>query len=407
MQRRIPIDELFSHSVMLAACTIGFLALSVVVGLCFYRRNYLGAKIRFLWAGATLLGAGVMVFNAYHRGLLQSNALRNVDEGDALMLLASVIASGLVVVLIIPLALRLYGKWTGRNLTDQEKQPGIEAVQAFLGGRTLPLALLVAVCLWLGYDWPFWPTLLGLVALVVSYPLINTLLNTPDTAGAGQASAYSEDVSDERDSVMKLLEEEKISAEEAAELISALGTGAAPAGLAGQSPALTGGARKAAIIGAVLVAVGFFLPWFSVDVGKEMSRMQKGLWSSMKGFTPPGFNAHAPQMPPEAMPTPAPSGVITRAAGPDIDKGLGWVVLLGATGAALLLFLPTKLTAKQTQMICLAVLAFGGLVIAYILTEGEIRHASLGIVAVGIGYAIQFAGVASARRSPTGAAPEA
>ena len=148
--------------------------------------------------------------------------------------LTAVLCAGLTAVFAVPLAIRLYGKCVGGHLSDREKLPSAEGVRAWLCAGNIIPALLIALCAWLGYDYSFWGVLALTLGLVLAYPIFN-MLSHP--AAPQQAPSPGPDLSPERERVLRMLEEGKITAEEGAELLSALGESAAPPPLAASSTA--------------------------------------------------------------------------------------------------------------------------------------------------------------------------
>ena len=71
--------------------------------------------------------------------------------------------------------------------------------------------------------------------------------------------------------IVEMLREGKVSGEEAAELLKALGTRRGPADKLPMAPSIRG-----AVGGAVLVVIGFMLPWFHVKVAMPFGQGIKG-----------------------------------------------------------------------------------------------------------------------------------
>jgi hypothetical protein len=89
-------------------------------------------------------------------------------------------------------------------------------------------------------------------------------------APRASASAEGGDVEQERQAVLKMVADEKVSPEEASELLAALGQPRTP----GDRLPLSGG-TLASLSAGVLIAAGFVLPWVPVRVG-DMHGYQAG-----------------------------------------------------------------------------------------------------------------------------------
>ncbi len=286
-------------------------------------------------------------------------------------------ASGAAMVFLTAFALRLWGRWVGEKTTAEERQPGLPGVRAWFCTANVIVGLLVVLTLWYGFDLS--PSLIAVavVAALAAYPLLSMEPAPPATP------PVADDLSAEREKILAMLEAGKLTPDESAELLQALReTAPVPTR---QIP-LTGGQRLI-LIGAALVALGFFLPWFVFNPGKEMGRMmgqmQSTITSSIGGTVNLPHDMHLPEM---QINTPT-----TSMSGGDIPHGLGWAALAFAVAAALLPYLATTLdtaTARTVRLLCLGI---GSFIVLYLLTE-NIRFTGLGLgMAVG-GYALEVAG---------------
>src|SRR5207247_760819 len=77
--------------------------------------------------------------------------------------------------------------------------------------------------------------------------------------------------------------------------------------------------------------------------------------------------------------------------GGDIQKGLGWLVLVLGMAAALLPYVATAMDAHTQRMMRLASLGMGAVVLLYLLAQ-SFRISSIGIILVLAGYALEFLG---------------
>jgi hypothetical protein len=196
----------------------------------------------------------------------------------------------------------------------------------------------------------------GIVAtLMIAGPVLRWFLAAASSPQSEQVVDAS--VSRDRQRILKLLEEGKINGGECATLLAAVVEGARHE--AGNEP-LTAG-RKRMLIGALIVLIAFFLPWFSVDLVAEASRIMPS--SVQLGAQYGGVTMEMPQMRSTS------GGIISVHAG-DIANGLGWWVLaLSLTAAALPFLVPAM--PRQTQRAVTFVGMIGASVIElYLLTSG-------------------------------------
>jgi hypothetical protein len=282
-----------------------------------------------------------------------------------------------------PFGVRLYRKWVGSQLTDAEKLPGMDGVRAWLTTGNLICAILIPICLWQTFQFSL-PAMFALTfGLLLAYPVFNMASAAPQPAPAAPA----EDLSAEREKVLRLLEAGKITADESAELLNALGQSVP------QRPPLANEteispARKIVLLGATLLLLGFFLPWFAINPGRMLSEAA-GQMQQMMGGTMPG-NA----MPQMNFPTPN-TGTVQVHAG-DVARGLGWWILALGIGAALLPFLATNLKAQLQKKVSLAALAIGAFLLIYLLSDA-VRYVSIGVILALAGYALEFVGTLKER----------
>jgi hypothetical protein len=188
-----------------------------------------------------------------------------------------------------------------------------------------------------------------------------------------------------------MLDEGKINAQESAELLSALGVSEKTDadGTAPLSPP-----RKMALIGLALLLIGFYLPWFSINIGNEM-QLLLGNWPGGMNPAMQGINVDFPaELQPLMKRT-------MNVAGGDVQHGLGWLVLLIGIAAATLPYVADKLSARDRRQATLFGLGFGGIILIYLLTQ-NIRFVSVGILLALAGYALQLMGTLKERQLRVG-----
>lgn len=282
-----------------------------------------------------------------------------------------------------PFVVRLYRKWIGGHLTDAEKLPGMDGVRAWLSPGNLICAVLIPVCAWQAFQVSL-PSMFALTfGLLLAYPVFSLASAAPQPVPAGP----TEDLSADREKVLQLLEAGKISADESAELLNALGQSVpqrpVPANEMDLSPA-----RKIVLLGAALLVAGFFLPWFNINLGQMMNEASAQVQQMMNGM-----------MPGNAMPqmnVPASNAGTVQIHAGDLKNGLGWWILALGIGAAVLPFFATNLKAQLQKKIILAALAVGGFLLVYLLSDA-LRFMSIGIIFALAGYVLEFVGTLKER----------
>ena len=287
-----------------------------------------------------------------------------------------VVAGSILPLFAVPFLAKLYHRWIGGHVTDAEKAPGMEGIRVWLGGGNLICAVLIALCAAIGFGCSFWGILALTLMALVAYPLLNAATESPQPA----ERPPNDGLSAERERVLKMLDDGKITAEESAELLTALGQTAKPPRME-PSPAVNPH-RKMAMIGLGLLVIGFFLPWFSFNPGNELARTFPGLHSQM---------SQMPNGPANLITT-----VSVHVSGGDIAHGLGWVVLLLGIAVAVLPYIATNLDAQTQRKAMLAGLGVGGLILVYLLTQ-NIRFVSIGILLGLAGYTLEFLGTLKER----------
>lgn len=268
----------------------------------------------------------------------------------------------------VALVFKLYRKWIGGDVTPEENATGNQALRAWFSGENIVCCLIISLGAWQGYGYSFWGILALAGCALAAYPLIRSLLQT---GPAPAVPTPAEDLSAERERVLKLLEAGKITAEESAQLLSALGETTRPPLPPTAVVTPTG---KMILAGGLAVVVGFFLPWFVVNVGQELTNAAQQLGNFAQMNIPIKLNTGS-----------------LRIAGGDIPHGLGWIVLLLGIAAVALPYLNPGLSRSAQMKIALVALGAGLLVLIYLLTN-NLRFASVGFILTGAGYALMLAG---------------
>jgi len=377
------------------------ISILLILGSLFSFRSYTGLKLGqafFALAASVVAGA----FSAYHRALALEPLIQSRYERNRnVEIYLAIAAVGLVYPLIVALSLRLWGRWIGGKATPAECEPGVAGIRAWFCASNIGVAVLLVDFAWYGYDVsPFLGAVI-VAALLAAYPILRMESSVP---AAVIASPVGEDLSAEREKIVSMLEAGKLTPEESAELLQALGESSrAPS----RQVPLTGHQRLM-LIGASLVALGFFLPWFVINPGKEMNHLFGQMQSSMPGAAGNQFPASLPGYPPQPPgypPQQDPSGYSSQIAtgdvsvsGGDIQHGLGWAALALALAAALIPYVATALDTHTARIIRLLCLGVGGLIVLYLATQ-NLRFVGFGLIIAVSGYALEIAGAMRERNA--------
>ena len=334
-------------------------------------------------------GKGVLVFLACLLASIGLGIYRHqqfVGHGLEDKDVIAIISACLLPWAAIPFLAKLYLAWIAGAATDAEKAPGREGVRAWLRGGNLVCAIMISDCLWLSFGYSFLTTLALTVMALLAYPLFNMAATSPESPAPA-----TDTLSPERERVLKMLDDGKITAQESAELLNAL-PHSVPARAPQCAPAPY---RKMVWLGLALLLIGFFFPWFVVKSGDLQQAMNEAM-------------SRMPML--QGMPNPAgmmsqgmTTGVTLYVAGGDIAHGLGWCVLLLGIVAAALPFVAVNLDSQTCQKACLIALGAGAIILLYLLTQ-SFRFVGIGLLLGLAGYALEFIGVLKARRLDWGRA---
>lgn len=370
----------------------------------FHKYTGLGRDKSFLALLASFLAADVQSLRRAHE---LEQLLR---PGDAhlfqnLEIVCVVAAAGLVFPLLVAFVLRLWGRWIGGQTTAEERLPGAAGLQAWFSASNVAVALLLIVCAWLGHDISPLLTTVVLGAILAAQPLLGLSASAPictPTSSAGFAAVPrppADDLSAEREKIVAMLEAGKLTPEESAELLQALGESSRRATQPAPLPLTSH--QRLMLIGAAAVALGFFLPWFTINPGQEATRLmgQMKLNLHLSGMESFPMDAGIPGsgLPMSTGGPPFKTGSVSYSGG-DIARGLGWATLALALAAALLPYVATNIddrTARTIRLLCLGVGAF---IVLYLLSQAT-RFIGIGLVIAIAGYGLEIAGALREQRS--------
>jgi hypothetical protein len=349
--------HLITLSILLAPLLIaGFLSFPSFTGLS--RGKALLALL------ASIIAGGAYVYTR----IVKPRQFIGGSSADAV---AAAVAGGVCIVFLTAMVLRLWGRWVGGKATADEQQTGLAGVRAWFSTSNVVVGVAIVLLAWFGYD--FQPLLAAIVVggLLAAYPLLR--MESP----AVPPGPVPDDLAIGREKIISMLEAGKLTPDESAELLQALGeTSLTPA----RQVPLTSGQRLL-LIGAALVALGFFLPWFVINPGKEAGQMLKQMQTSMNS---PFVGRNLPDA---QINTPT-----VTISGGDIQRGLGWATLAMALAVAFIPYIATSLDAATARTIRLLCLGIGGIIVLYLLTQ-NIRFVGIGLVIAVSGYALEIAGI--------------
>jgi len=350
---------------------IGVLVLTIMPGITIYRRytglSFSAAAMLLVVAFATGLGLASLVSNGrigidLHSGspYAHDSTVHNVANRFVVCILLPCV--------VLPFAVRLYQKWIGAQLTEAEKAPGIEGIRAWLGAGNVICALFISVSFWRCFEYSILPALFTTFGALLIYPVLTMVFQSAEPV---PSPVRCEGLTSEREKVLQLLESGRITASESAELLNALGHTA-------QSPQRRTAIemnpqRRIILIGSALLLIGFFLPWFSFDPAKEVSRFM----GNMTVENVVSMYSH--------------SGSTVNLSGGDIGRGLGWLVLLLGVASAVIPYVTDKLDFLARKKVSLVCLGLGAVVLMYLLS-GSMHTAGVGILLCLVGYALEIIG---------------
>jgi hypothetical protein len=281
------------------------------------------------------------------------------------------------------LLIKLYRAWLCGIVSEPEKATGAPGFRAWLSPVNLILAVTIAISARLGFNYSGLAVFALVLVALAAYPLL--MIPRKDVAPA----EVSKSVAGERDKVLSMLENGKITAKEAAEALNALDAKLEWA-KAMQAPFLP--VKRTLMTGAVLVLIGFFLPWLTINPHMEMSRDMASRQESIDEFWR-AKSVDATEMFWEEEQF-IPAGGSLQVVGGDVSYGLGWIFLLLSLGAAMLT-LARRWDARGRVMTMIA-LGSGSLILLYLLTR-EPRWITIGLVVVSTGYLLQWAAILKIR----------
>ncbi len=372
-------------------------ALLACLPLVFEYRRYL--RVSFPTALGFLLAAMAVGALVTMQHLEQISPLfQRRDRFDQIMV---PVASLGFYLLLVPFAIRLVRAWLFDDLTEDERRGGVEGVRGWLRGGNLLCAVGIPLTGWYAYGYSPWALLLLVLTALVARPVLAGSTAGGD-GGVSELPQTDESLKNERERVLRLLEEGAIKPDEASELLSALtapSSGAQhQAGASSVNSQMTP-RQRLAFVGALLLIVGFVMPWYSMNLGEELEHAAGKLNQSFGDLFPGGMprNFSLPSVP--SLRT----GNVSFS-GADIQQGLGWLVLLCGAVAAFMVAVPSLIRERSLhRMLVLGFLGLGAILLLYLIGS-RLRLVSYGMLVMIAAYAcigIGAADVLSRRRNAT------
>jgi hypothetical protein len=309
-------------------------------------------------------------------------------------LLAIIVAVNLAIALLM----KLYRAAVLGKATPAENAPGIAGVRAWLSPLNVSMVICVAIGAYLALDYDYIGVFIAGLCVLLAYPLVNTMMQqSPRTSAPGESASPQQVSAEERQRILALVEAGKITAEDGAELLTALAQSQAAGSTA---PGTLSGPRRVMLVGAAITLVGFFLPWFTTNISQAMRDAMSNLQQNMPqlpGMSQPNFNFNpSPGTNGTGMPVPAQIVTQILVRGGDVQHGLGWIILAAGLCAACLPFFWTPPAGHNRQMrnAVLATLAVGSVLMLYVLSGSFNAFTTIepGFILAIAGYVVLWVG---------------
>jgi hypothetical protein len=374
------INPVLLLGIFLILLVIGPLFFSVYCGLspspafCAMLASAAGGTICFLTRAIAAPGVHEMPSDALDIGPYTVHLARPLILPSA--------AAGACIVFLTAFGLRLWVRWVENRMKPEERLPGRFGVKAWFGAANVTVGLLIVTLAWCGFDFSPLASAAVIAAMLAVYPLLRT---------EPPAAAVVNDLSPEREKIVAMLETGKLTPEESAELLRALSE-TSPKSSTNRAP--TSANQRLILVGAAFVGLGFFLPWFVVNPGREVGRMLNQF--QLNGNNPSNGMSVTPNHGP-ALGTLFEAGNVSISGG-DIQHGLGWLALALALTAAVLPYVATTLDAATARTVRLLCLGAGGIIVLHLLTS-SFRFVSIGLIVAIAGYALEVTGSLRERRT--------
>jgi len=392
---------MMNHDLTLFAAMLLLIVPAVVMGMWIRSMLHIGwstAGFISFATNITVLSLAIWLSNREeYQSHEQPAALRMLFESRMradqapVFLLASIVTANLTIALLI----KLYRAAVLGKTTLEENAMGVAGVRAWLVPLNVIAVVCVAVGAYLALDYDYVGVAIAGLCVLLAYPLVNTTMQQSSSSSTPRESTSPQQASsEERQRILALVEAGKITAEDGAELLTALAQSQATASYAGT----LSGPRKVMLAGAAITLVGFFLPWFTLNISQvvhdAMSSVQQNM-PQFPGGQQPSFNFTGP-VGNDGNGVPVQNAVQFAVRGGDVQHGLGWIILAAGLIAACLPFFWTPHGGKTRQMrsAIFAALAVGSVLELYVLSGSFNAVTSIepGFVLALAGYVILWVG---------------
>jgi hypothetical protein len=305
--------------------------------------------------------------------------------------LALIVTANLAIALLI----KLYRAAVLGKTTPEENAMGVAGVRAWLAPLNVISVVTVAVGAYLALDYDYVGVAIAGLCVLLAYPLVNTMMQQSSSSSTPRESTSPQQASsEERQRILALVEAGKITAEDGAELLTALAQSQATASYAGT----LSGPRKVMLAGAGITLVGFFLPWFTLNVVQAMNDAMNNVQQNMPQFAggqQPNFN-FVPPAGTGGNGILAPARTLLQLRGGDVQHGIGWIILAAGLCAACVPFFwtPVRNATQQMRNAVFASLGVGSVLVLYVLSGSfnAITSIEPGFVLAMAGYVVLWVG---------------
>jgi hypothetical protein len=285
------------------------------------------------------------------------------------------------------LLIKLYRAAVLDKATPQERLPGLAGVRAWLRPLNAVTVVVLAVTAAQAIEWNYFGVFIAGICLLLAYPIFVSFQQSPTSDTTGPGAPASQAAPEERQRVLALVESGKITAEDGAELLTALAQSQAAGN---ESAAAISRPRRLMVLGATVLLVGFFLPWFTENITEQMSAMMNNVQQAMPQFAqvPAGMQPSVP------VPTNTVNHIILR--GGDVRNGLGWIALATGILAATLPFFWSERSTDQKPVrnVTLVALGVGTIALLYLLSNSfnPVTTVEPGFIVAMAGYVLLWIG---------------
>lgn len=300
--------------------------------------------------------------------------------------------------LTVALLMKLYRVSVLDKATLEERTPGVAGIRAWLSPINVATIIAITVFANLSLNYDYAGVAIAGLCILLAYPLINTMMqHSLSPAASADSPSPLKAPAEERQRVLALVEAGKITAEDGAELLTALAQSQAASG---SGAGTISGPRRIMLVGAGIALVGFFLPWFTLNVTQAMRDAMASIQQNPPQFgdgAPPTLNfTPPPGVDGSTIQSPVQNAMHIIIRGGDVQHGLGWIILAAGLFGSCLPFFWTPPAGKTRHMrnAVLTALGVGSVLIFYVLSGSFNSATSIepGFVLAIAGYVVLWVG---------------